>query len=683
METALAYEEFEERRDLFQEDCLDVLQTAREDGVTKGLIDIFTSGGKTNIAIEDVKRFLTEQPDARVLVLSHRKDLSEQLRIEFEKGIGPDRSYGRAFGGTLEDQEQFVFANFQTMTGGFAGAKRYEGFQQDEFDYILVDESHHAPANTYREVLDYFQPQFLLGLTATPDRHDAKDLLDIFDRVIYRKTVEEAWAEGLLTSARYKLYSDQLLEGGALDLGSVKLTLKQLERLFVIPRRDEEIAEIILDEATQTKDPYGLIFTSSIEHAESFARVMGDAAVPIHSQLSPSQQKEHRDAFFGKEVPFATTVGQFDEGIDLPTLNMLAFLRETLSHTRFMQRLGRGLRRHPEKDFVTFLDFTNSISHVTTVLDLEANVRHQQRSRLHQKGVLDPAIEFDFSTEARDIIGVIKAVRERTQAKARELEPFRLLKPAAPVKLEVPSNDSAKTKEIFQLTPLESFCLQQAFEDPIGTFQQGFIQEAHKHLFGKAILLGDLQGVLKGLEEADIVSLREDLGTGRGSMKLNRWRITSKGVEALAQVEPYHTAYQDALGGLHAQVSRYREAAAKQGRDPDNVRLKSDSEPKSTHLSVRPDGFVLQQPLGRQPLNSLDITSNEEQWLVETKRFRLFVKPDNYFMTERHEIGNSGVVFVRSIFEHGAGPGSISINRLLSAGEISELTKKVAAYEVR
>jgi hypothetical protein len=139
VEQALSYEQFEDRRELFQGECLDALATAREEGVTRGMLDIFTSGGKTEIAIKDVKAFLADQPDARVLVLSHRSDLSEQLRGEFEKGIGAERKYGRAFGGTLEDQEQFVFANFQTMTGGFAGSKRYEAFQPDEFDIDLTN----------------------------------------------------------------------------------------------------------------------------------------------------------------------------------------------------------------------------------------------------------------------------------------------------------------------------------------------------------------------------------------------------------------------------------------------------------------------------------------------------------------------------------------------------------------
>ncbi len=410
----------------YQENVLDSIYTARTSNVKSGGINIATGLGKTFIVASDVELFLKEHPDDRVLYLCHKAHVLEQASQEFSEVTGTS-SHGHMFGGEYQDQEQLVFATFQSMGRKLGGGRVFEAFDPREFKYMVVDESHHAPAPTYRAVIDYFKPVFKLGMTATPERRDQQDLKHIFGPVLATILLEEAIAEGYLARPDYHVLTDRVrqLDDETID----RLSLKAINKMLFVPKRDEAIAATISEHLEQLDDPRTLIFCPSIPHTEYFASLLPGSTEVLHSKLSPDQKKDRLARFRAGDITTLLAVDMLNEGLDVPEINAEVFLRSTESKTVFFQQLGRGLRKIPGKESVLVLDFVASWDRLTTLNSLRKGIRYY-RTRAVRGSRTPTTVEteasFTFSDEAHQAVKTIRHARDRKNQPKAEPEKPRL-----------------------------------------------------------------------------------------------------------------------------------------------------------------------------------------------------------------------------------------------------------------
>lgn len=347
----------------YQSDCLKALSVARQKHRRKALVVMATGLGKTVVSAFDIQRLLAEKP-GRVLYLCHQNDILRQARETFEDILGDSYSYGY-FHGTEKHLHHVdvLFASFQTM------ATWRDAFHQDEFRYVVVDEVHHAHAATFRPTVEYFTPDFLVGLTATPKRMDGLDITELFSKPVYELGLFKALAHGYLCEVDYRVMTDEIQNAGVLDTPVGKLSIAELNRTIFIPKRDEEIVRIIGEKVKEVQNPRVMIFCNSIAHAERMASLMPHAAV-VHSKLKHDEKQKRLNAFRRGDINTVLTVDILNEGIDVPQANVIVFLRSTQSKTIFLQQLGRGLRKALGKLKVLVLDFVANCERIEMIDDL-------------------------------------------------------------------------------------------------------------------------------------------------------------------------------------------------------------------------------------------------------------------------------------------------------------------------
>lgn len=361
----------------YQADCIAALAEARRNGAKKGLVIMASGLGKTVTAILDLQQFLQEHPGARILCLCHQESILLQSKAKFQKFFGEEYSYGM-FTGNYKTAHPviFLFATFQTMRD------HREEFLPDAFDYIVVDEAHHTAAETYQPTADYFEPQFLLGLTATKDRMDGQDILDTYERVIYQMDIYDGWAEGWLARVDYRIMLDDLnQEEFEKYVGphatDEKVSLAQLNKTIFAPQRDEGIIASIREQTANLNDPSIFIFCSSIGHANAMAHGFGGEAAVIHSGQSIGLNEAILSSFRSGDIRIIISVNMLNEGIDVPEADVVIFLRATESSTIFFQQLGRGLRISGEKRTVRVLDYVANIERIATILEMEETAKRR------------------------------------------------------------------------------------------------------------------------------------------------------------------------------------------------------------------------------------------------------------------------------------------------------------------
>ncbi len=322
----------------------------------KNLVVAATGTGKTIVAALDFKRLRKEIGDPTLLFVAHRQEILKQSLSAFRQVLR-DGSFGELYvAGERPDRWRHVFASIQSLDQA-----ELERLTPGAFDVVVVDEFHHAAAPTYRRLLQHLTPKVLLGLTATPERTDAGDILGYFDgHVAAELRLWDALERGLLCPFQYFGLHD-----GA-DLRNVTWSRKgyavdELERIFTA---DHARVNLVLEQLSQKhRDPHtmrALGFCVSIAHAEFMARTFSDRGLPSEA-VSSETDGETRRLALGKlragQLRALFAVDLFNEGVDLPEVDTLLFLRPTESALVFMQQLGRGLRRHDSKDCVTVLDF--------------------------------------------------------------------------------------------------------------------------------------------------------------------------------------------------------------------------------------------------------------------------------------------------------------------------------------
>lgn len=346
----------------YQQEILDNLSAEREvHGHYKNLITAATGVGKTIMAAFDYKRFKKEREkqksSARLLLVAHRKEILEQSIQKFQEVLN-DFNFGELYvDGRKPTDIEYLFISIQS----FNSAHLVHYTAPDYYDYIVIDEFHHAAANSYQELLAYYQPRILLGLTATPDRMDGKDILKYFDgRVASKMLLGEAIDRNLLSTFQYYGITDDI------DYRKCKWTrgkydVSELERIYTADiKRCSLVLNSVNKYVADMDEVKGLGFCVSVAHAEYMALYFNQHGVPAISLSSKSMDDIRDDAkqdLISGKIKFIFVVDLYNEGVDIPQVNTILFLRPTESATVFLQQLGRGLRLYPGKDCLTVLDF--------------------------------------------------------------------------------------------------------------------------------------------------------------------------------------------------------------------------------------------------------------------------------------------------------------------------------------
>ena len=330
-----------------QRRALKELNRVRAMGATRALITASAGSGKTFLAAFDALNFNPQ----RLLYIVHEGSILMKSYETFSRVFGSDRSYG-VFNGEYKEQDaDFVFSTNVTM------ANSLELFEPHTWDYIIIDECHHATAETYRKIIDYFEPQFLLGITATPERMDGGNVFALFDQnVPYELRLRDAIINGLVVPFKYYGIRDELIEYGIAQTRGHK---------FVEQFSDEAHCDFIYRMIEKHREPgqklKALAFCRDISHAIRMSQAMEDYYNTryLTGKNSVGERvrayKDLQDD--GADLEILFTVDILNEGVDIPGVNMVLFLRPTDSQTIFIQQLGRGLRKYEGKKYVTVLDF--------------------------------------------------------------------------------------------------------------------------------------------------------------------------------------------------------------------------------------------------------------------------------------------------------------------------------------
>lgn len=330
-----------------QQVALEGIDKIRNRGVDRGLVISATGTGKTYLAAFDVRNY---QP-RKMLFIVHREQILQKAKADFMEILGgDDRDYGILSGTTKQYDAKYLFATVQTISQD----KVLETFVKDYFDYILIDEVHKAGAKSYLKVIDYFRPNFLLGLTATPDRTDDFNIYGLFNyNIAYEIRLQEALEDGMLCPFHYFGVTDYILEGEIMD---DTVTLSNL----VTEERFKHILEKINYYGYSGDILKGLIFCSRNEEAVELSILFnekGYRTVALSGSHSQEERLKQVERLENGTLDYIITVDIFNEGIDIPSVNQIIMLRQTQSSIIFIQQLGRGLRKHHSKDYVTIIDF--------------------------------------------------------------------------------------------------------------------------------------------------------------------------------------------------------------------------------------------------------------------------------------------------------------------------------------
>jgi superfamily II DNA or RNA helicase len=343
----------------FQQEILERLLAERANGNYKNLVVAATGTGKTVISAFDFKRFYLNNPGAKLLFVAHREEILKQSLATY-RHILRDQNFGELWLGSMEPSNlRHVFASVQTLANRIPQLK----LSPDFYDFIVVDEVHHIPAKSYRPILTHFTPTILLGLTATPERMDGEDiLLDFSNSISSEIRLPEALNRKLLSPFQYFGLADSV------DLTQVswrkgKYDVGALEKVYTeTDRRVLDILNNCEKYLTDINDVCALGFCVSRKHA----LFMSDKFLEkgLKAAALTSDNAGEREALFTKlqkkEINYLFVVDMFNEGVDIPQIDTVLFLRPTESLTIFLQQLGRGLRLYEGKDCLTVLDFVGN-----------------------------------------------------------------------------------------------------------------------------------------------------------------------------------------------------------------------------------------------------------------------------------------------------------------------------------
>lgn len=334
-----------------QIEALYALEDSRAEGASKGLVQAATGVGKTYLAAFDSANY------RRVLFVAHREEILKQAAVSF-KNVRNSDDFGFFYGKQKDTDKSVIFASVATL-----GRSEYlteEYFPADYFDYLVIDEFHHAVNAQYRRIVNYFTPQFMLGLTATPERMDGRSIYEICDyNVPYEISLKEAINKGMLVPFHYYGIYDET------DYSGLHLVKGRYEerKLTEIYKDNSTRYDLIYKYYMKYRSRRALGFCCSRQHAEEMAKEFckrGIASAAVYSDADGEFSEERDKAveqLIKQEIRVIFSVDMFNEGLDIASLDMVMFLRPTDSPIVFLQQLGRGLRTYREKEYLNVLDF--------------------------------------------------------------------------------------------------------------------------------------------------------------------------------------------------------------------------------------------------------------------------------------------------------------------------------------
>lgn len=339
----------EVKPNLMQREALANLGSLRKSGANKALLISATGTGKTYLSAFDVKAFNPK----KCLFVVHRLNIARAAMSTFKKVLGNKRSYGLYSGANRQLDADCLFTTVQTISRD----EHFSQFDSKHFDYIVIDETHRAGAQTYSKILNHFSPKFLLGMTATPERTDGFDIFSLFDHnIAYEIRLHRAMEENMLTEFHYYGVQDISVNGETI---SDKSEFRFLEA-------DERVKHIIATSQKYGTDDgsiRGLVFCSRNEKCKSLSKAFNAYGYKTIALTGDSSEESRQNAIDSLEsdedgrLEYIFTVDIFIEGIDIPRVNQIIMLRPTSSAIVFVQQLGRGLRKVEGKDYLTIIDF--------------------------------------------------------------------------------------------------------------------------------------------------------------------------------------------------------------------------------------------------------------------------------------------------------------------------------------
>lgn len=344
----------------YQKEILEKLKVERSIfNKHRNLIIAATGVGKTIISAFDYKDFCKENKSDvnKLLFVAHREEILKQSRDTF-RAILKDNNFGDLMVGNNNPASlEHLFVSIQSLNS----KKLYELTSSDYYDFIIVDEFHHAAAPSYQKLLEYYEPKILLGLTATPERCDGADIFKYFDdRVSTEIRLNEAINRKLLSPFQYFAVTDTI-DLSKLKWGRRGYDITELSNLYTgNDLRVKQIIQSIDKYVTNIDEITGLGFCVSVEHAKFMAKSFSDRNIPsiaLHGNSKESERDDAKRKLVSGEIKFIFVVDLYNEGVDIPEINTVLFLRPTESLTVFLQQLGRGLRLSDGKECLTVLDF--------------------------------------------------------------------------------------------------------------------------------------------------------------------------------------------------------------------------------------------------------------------------------------------------------------------------------------
>ena len=367
----------------YQQRIVDKVVAAYNAGEKKAFYIVATGLGKTVIAAT-IARHLWERGCRKILVLCHATDLAVQLESGFWPQLTKEVPTSVFFNGLPpRNSEGISFGLYQSLHGYLPG------IDSNQFDVVIVDEAHHALAHGFRACLEYLKPRFLIGMTATPWRGDGQSLNSVFGPPVDKVSLVDGMAMGYLSKVDYRILCDNVDWDNMQSLSKKRLSIKDLNKRLFLPQRDEAVIAEIQKTISQIQNPKIAVFSASIEHARRFAEMMSASGIPCVS-LSCQDKAERRKrllSFSSGSVMALTAVDIMNEGIDIPDVNILVFLRATHSRRIFVQQLGRGLRLSEGKEKVVVLDFVSDIRRMAEMVEMnnEGKEKGSEREVLYLK----------------------------------------------------------------------------------------------------------------------------------------------------------------------------------------------------------------------------------------------------------------------------------------------------------
>ncbi|QKX50032.1 DEAD/DEAH box helicase family protein [Planococcus glaciei] len=396
-----------------QQESLDALENAMAEDYSRAMVVLATGLGKTYLAAFFAEKF------KRVLFVAHREEILTQAEQSF-KHVHPERLSAFYNASEKRTDADFIFASIYTLGSQY----HLDRFEKDAFDLIVVDEFHHAAAPTYERLLNHFEPKFLLGITATPDRMDNKDVYALCDgnvaiSIHFLNAIERNW---LAPFNYYGVYDDT-------DYSAIpwRGTRYDEQELLQVQLR-EDFAQKIFDEWTRHKQTRTIVFCSSVKQAvymSNFFRRQGVNSIALHGESHPEERKTARSKLDSGELEIIFTVDLFNEGVDIPKVDTLLFIRPTESLSVYTQQIGRGLRIAEGKSHCVIIDFIGNYRNA----DLKLAVFDKEEKPKGSKAIqplVPVGCEFNLDLQVIDLLEEMR--RKRAPRKEALVMAYRELK---------------------------------------------------------------------------------------------------------------------------------------------------------------------------------------------------------------------------------------------------------------